>query len=527
MDPGPDKDTATGTSETSPEDTKDESLGTACEVEVLGPCKRRIKASVPAEKVRDRLDKSYDELSGSVQLPGFRRGRVPRRLLERRFGEELLEDVKTALLGLSFAEALKGQELRLLGEPRFENVQIAAEADFRYEAEFEVQPEFALPEYRSIEVDWPLIQVDEAEVSAEIDELRRSRSVAVPIDATTAGADDHFHGRYHLLLDGVKAKSRSDVSFCPRTNVLEVFAVEGLPDKVAQWDRSSGEPLRLDVVVPAAYPDELLRGKSAQVEFFVEIARTLQLPDLDDAFAKEVGAESLNNLRTQVRRAVSARKRRQQERSVEDKIVARVLELTQLNFPEDLIEAQRKKVQARREQDLLARGVPKDEVQRETEKLGQAAADELRAELKEFMVLEKIAEKEKIFVTEDDCKNRVQLMALAYGVPVNALREELRSSGRMEEIRLSLRLEKVRQFLFRAAKLRGELQPSDLAERPGEAGAPLEAPAETVSPETVSPETVSPETVSPETVSPETVSPETVTTLGGGSEEPPATPTSA
>src|SRR2546426_9442299 len=114
--------TPDSTENTDQENGEDEGLGTAATIETVGPCKRRIKAEVPLEKVEEELDRNYRELISSVQIPGFRRGHVPRRLIEKRYGEEIEGDVKDALLGISFAEVVKEKDLKVLGRPKFDNV---------------------------------------------------------------------------------------------------------------------------------------------------------------------------------------------------------------------------------------------------------------------------------------------------------------------------------------------------------------------------------------------------------------------
>ena len=139
----------------------EETLGTRAELEELAGCKRRLKAAIPAEKVREEVERNYTELSKMVSLPGFRRGRVPRKLLEARYGEQVDKELKEGLVAQSFSEVAKENELKVVGEPNFENVEI--NTDLEYQAEFEVRPVIELPEYKGLEVESEKKPVADAE----------------------------------------------------------------------------------------------------------------------------------------------------------------------------------------------------------------------------------------------------------------------------------------------------------------------------------------------------------------------------
>ncbi len=267
-------------------DEDDDSLGATCEIEEAGPCKKLVKASVPADKVKEVLDHNYGELATTVSLPGFRRGRVPRRLLEKRFGEDLEKDVKESLLAESFEELAREEDFRILGEPSFDKVEFDSGSDFTYEAEVTVYPEFDLPEYKGIEVEKIDSGVEEGRLDEELEKLRKSRAEMVPVDADKAEADDQFIGSYELIEDDAALKTVDQAGFVPSSGNLEAFAIEDLEKLVEKWDRSGAEtsdgaPLEIEVTVPGHYPDEVLRGKEVLLRFQLEKTLTADLPELD------------------------------------------------------------------------------------------------------------------------------------------------------------------------------------------------------------------------------------------------------
>jgi trigger factor len=451
-------------------DEEDDSLGTVAEVETLGPCKLRVTARVEAEKVDTRLDKAYDDLIQTVSLPGFRRGRVPRRLLEKRYGEEVDKDIKEQMLAESFAEVVEEKELRLLGAPDYEKVEFSAGKDLTYETDVQVHPEFDLPKYKGIEVEREVVPVDEDAVDKELESLRRDRTNMVPIAVGDAGDEDQFVGVFKLFDGDVEVKESDQVAFSPKTGRLEHFSIEGLSELVKGWGRaaagtSDARPLVADVTVPESYPEEVLRGKDLRLEFTLAETRTPEVPELDEEFAKGLGCESVEDLRKTIQERVEKDAKTRENRLIEKSIIERLLEEADLDLPKDLIDRQRKLAEEQIEQKQLASGnddeAPSEEEAADDsgkaatlrEEAGEKAAEELSRELKEFFLLERIGEKETIVATEDEVKQRVQMMAMVYGVPPATMITQLRESGRLDEIRMNLRNEKVKAFLRKKAKI--------------------------------------------------------------------------
>ncbi|MBN1441346.1 MAG: trigger factor [Planctomycetes bacterium] len=444
--------------------TRRKSLGTLAEVEVLGPCKRRIKATVPSSAVQERLDSNYQELAASVQLPGFRRGRVPRRLLEKRYGADINADVKESLLGQSLAEVIEKHELKLFGSPSFEEAQFAPGEDFHYEVEIEVQPEFDLPEYKGIEVDAELRPVEAAEIDEELEKIRRSRSTLVAIEPQKAGADDFFQGYYELYRDGVRVKSRTEASFRPSQGWIVEFEIAQLPEKVKSWTRQSGEPLVLTVTVPPYFADEVLRGKEVELRFHLSETKAVEAPSLDEALAQAMGYESLEELRKDVRESLETARERDRDRAIEDKIVQLLVDQVHIDLPEDFLKRQQEAssgdaaplAEAPEEDRMEAEAAaepPKSVASGEGE--AEDDVERMKKKLKEVILLGRIGDKEKIFVTEDEVNKRVAVIATLNRIPPARLREELSESGRLDEMRLALRTEKIKAFLRRKAKISG------------------------------------------------------------------------
>ena len=204
----------------------------------------------------------------------------------------------------------------------------------------------------------------------------------------------------------------------------------------------------------------MLRGTEVRLEFSLEEVSRSQLPELDEEFAKKLGKDDLAGLRTEIREALEERRNREEERALEERVMKSVEDATEVELPEGLLQTQRERSRLEREYELMQRGMNPDEVKEKLVAEGEAMEKELRAELKRFFILTEIADKEKVFVTEADVRSRVEQMAGLYGVPPAALREQLKSSGRLDALRASLLQEKTRGLLRKKASVKGEAEVS-------------------------------------------------------------------
>lgn len=440
-------------------------LGTRSELEVVDACKRRLKASVPVEKVKEELDRNYKELAANVQLPGFRKGKIPRRLLEARFGKEIEADVKEALLSVSIGELVEDHKLDVVGAPKVAEVDFAPDKDLSFVVELEVRPHFDLPQYKGLEVQRELVQVKDEDVEERITAMRRKGARLVQVDPAEARSDDVYIGKYNLYSEGTKVKSGVSASFTPSSKALHRFYVEDLEERIKAWKPEVGSTLKVAVHAPADFPDEVLRNKDLELELTLEDTRRAELPELNEEFLTTLEVTSADELRSNVRKSLEESSQRESDRKIEAKIVEKLVNDTQIALPQGLVQSILTRRRLEREYELLEKGMPPEEVQatlvREWGAAGGdgpqdgAASEVVLRDMKEFFILEKIASDERIFATEEEVDKRIYLMARLYGISIPALREELRSSGKLEELRLSLRNEKVRNFLKKEARILG------------------------------------------------------------------------
>lgn len=433
---------------------EDESLGTQSEIERLGSCKLKVKAQVPADKVTELLDKNYRDLISSLELPGFRRGRVPRDLVEKRYGGDIEKDLKEGLLNDSFLEVVQENELKIVGRPKFDEISFEKDQPFSYEADVEVRPEFDIEKYKGIEVEREEPELKDEEIDKEIDRLRERNATLQPVERGEAEADDWYLGSYRLLDGDTEIQESGEVAFKPSDKEIASFAVEELPDAVSRL--GDEKVLKIDgVKVPDVFPEESLRGKDVNMEVTIEETKRLQLPEVDDDFAKALDIESADKLRSEVRESLEARNRHAEDQKVEERVIEKIESELDFELPEGLIDDQKKSHKVRLQHQLIQMGRSKDEIEEELKKAETMADDDIRKEVKRHFILEAIAEKEKVFATEDDVQGRILALAQVYQRKPEEIVQELQQTGRLEELRVDIRHGKVRQILREKAKVSG------------------------------------------------------------------------
>ncbi len=455
-------------------------------IEDIGSCKKKLKIEVPAEKVTEELDKRMKELKESAELPGFRRGHIPARLFEKRFGKKLREAVKGDLSAEVFEEALKEHKLEPLSEPEFpgmEDIELERETPFSFEVELFVKPQVKLEDYVGIEVKAEEIGVTDEEVEDAIGQVRRERAELVPVADKASGEEDMLMVDVEVLAEGqVLHSSQSSYVGVGSKGVFGV-EIEGLPEKLK--GRKAGDSVEFEFELPKTsaleYGEELV-GKTAKCALKVNEVKTLKVPEATDEWAKEVGFESIADMREKVGEQVRAAKERGRDRYVEQRILDKLLEATPFDVPTEMIEAKAHEVTEYRRFQLLKAGVESEKIDADLDDYRALSRKELERNFKEDLLLSKIAELENIFVTEEEVDGAIAQIALSRGQMPDAFREDMDSRGLTARLRSELLESRVKEYLRKKAKLElvpeGALAKEEKKEEKKETSAEEEKPAD-------------------------------------------------
>ena len=425
-------------------------------IEDVGPCKKQIKITVPQSEVQAKIDENYEKLSESAVVAGFRRGHVPKRLIERRYGEDVIEEVKETILNDAAQRALTDNDLKALGTPSFDNVEFAPDKDCVFEITIEVEPEFELPEYKGLKLTKPSAEITDEELESGLDHLRRQQAtLQVQPETAKVQQDDFITADWELRTDEEQVASEKEDELAVRGKrfggvELEQDLAEALKDA------TSGDEHEIKGRILDEYPIEKWRGKDCIVQLTVKEIRRPELPALDEEFAESLDFDSVDELKESVRGHLAQEKERSVNLALERQMFDQLIEAAPFDLPEGVLKAQARNIMLRQQYRLRMRGMPEEEMEKHLEELRDASEEAAERNLKIFFILNRIADKEKLFVTENEVENHIAAMANAYHTTVPAMRRRIEQEGSLNELRAGMRENKVINLLMESAEITEE-----------------------------------------------------------------------
>ena len=431
-----------------------EKLEPKVEVQEVGPCKLKIRIEIDASKVKDRIDHKYKDLNDKMAFPGFRPGKTPRNIIERKYGKSILEDVKFELLTHSFEEVKESRHLDILSEPEMdaEKIELKEGAAFAYEFTVEVKPTFELKTWQGVKIKKVVPEATDKELDARIEELREHKAELVPAE-DGAREKDTVVADFELVVDGATADKAENKQVVLLPDIT--FYGQELPDffqKLA--GKKSGDSAEYSITLDAGFHDKKLAGKAAVIRTKLKSVKRRVLPAVNVEFAKTFDLDSVDELRADVKKQLLKTKEREAKEAMGDAAVAELIKQNDFKLPEGYVKQQGEDLEKRLRVDYMSRGM-RDEKQLAETIAKELAGSKERIEhaIKEELILDYIAKKEKLFVTEDEVEERLHKYASEMGQPLDQLRAYFEEQGMMTAIRRTMRREKVRDVLLEKAAL--------------------------------------------------------------------------
>ncbi|WP_455377369.1 trigger factor [Petrachloros mirabilis] len=432
------------------------------EVTELGPMKRALKIEVPAEEVSQRFVKAYSELNRQVHIPGFRPGKAPLALLEKRYAKAVEEDVVRRLIPDFYERAVRqaGISPVLVEIPPLERVKIKKDAPFIFTATVEIKPKIELRDYKapnpiSLKPDARSVSDEQLSKGLEVLREQHARLEAPPPGHRVAEGDFVILSVEGFLegqpLEGTKKEGHLH-------KVGSKATLLGLEIDQHVLGKSEGETVEITQAYPASHPDPRVAGRTVTFPVMLNAVKVKKLPDLDDEFAKDCGAYgSLDELKEKLRSAMEKALKREIEDTYKDTIVKRLLETHHFDLPETLVERELEAIIRQHMQQLQRRaegGTGAAALENEDlSKLRQENREEAARRVKIGLILEAIAEKEHLTVTQDDLNNEITRIATELKMAQADLVKMIQDGGQdsIEELRARILAEKSLDFVYRNA----------------------------------------------------------------------------
>ena len=412
-----------------------------------------LKIELPAEEVSKEWDTIANSFARFAKIPGYRPGKAPRAVVDKRFRKEIQDEVTKKLVSKSYHEAIEQKKLRVASLTNLEDVQFGEDRSMRFQATVVTAPEFKLPEYKNISVELPDTKVTEAEIDATLDRLRDQTADFVDVPERGAQMEDFVVVDFEGTVDG---KPISEVAPNASKNLCggKKFWVRLAPDNFLPKfceqivGQKKDEARTVVVDFPADFLAKELAGKQASYNVTLREIKEKVLPALDDAFAAKLLADkTLADLRHTIEHDLEHEKEHQIEHAKEEQIIKHLHEKTKFEIPPPLLRNETKRALVELVQRNRARGVP-DEMLKEKEKeLIETAASVAHHRLKTNFILERIAEQEKIEVKREDVDLRIREEAQRYNISTDKMRKELEEHDGLNALAEQVLLGKTLDFL--------------------------------------------------------------------------------
>jgi len=418
-------------------------------IEEVSPVEKKMFVEIPWETVSQKLGDAYRELSKGVALKGFRKGKVPRPVLEQVYGPRVNAEVAYELVRESFFRANQEHNLAAVAEPRVEEADpIKKGQPFKFAAIIEVRGEVVPQDYKGLAIERRKLDIAETAVEESLAQLRREHTELRPIEGREVTAAGDIVG---LSITGtIGEHAINQPQFAVDLDDDEREPLPGIRQALLGIPLDTKEK-KLEMSVPEDYKDESLRGRKADLTVTILEARAKDVPELDDEFAKDTGkADTLDGLRAALRKELEDKEREVIDREAREGVLRELIKKNQIPVASSLVDRAVEMQYQRLRQMLGMKPERNAQIPDDLkEKMKPAGADEVRGQL----LLEAIADKENVVVTDEELSKHVEQTAKGRNMAPAKLRAEWQRDGRLDSVTYSLRQDKVLKFLVDNAQV--------------------------------------------------------------------------
>jgi trigger factor len=415
-------------------------------------CKRELVIEVPEEAVAREREQITAQYARVARIPGFRPGRAPRSLVSKRFRDEIRSEIAQTLIPRYFEDRVREENLVVAGEPRFLDLQFEEGQALRAKASFEVYPEIQLKEnYRGVEIEADPVNVTEAEVDESIERVRQQNATFEVVEDRGAEDGDYVMAGYkgHDLADSEAEAIET------REGLIQIGGRGTVPEFSENLRGSrAGETREFEVNYPGAFPNPRLRGRTIRYRVEVQGIKRKVLSALDDEFAKTVSDFStLAEFRDQVRQDLGKAQQRRAENTLRQKLLDKIVAEYEFPVPESMVDGQLRRRVERAVSGLASQGIDPEAAGIDWRRVGDDMRLDAERDVRASLILDRIAETEKIEVSEDEVDESVREIAEAGREPPAVLKTRLTREDGAAKLKSNIRRQKALDLVYRSAKI--------------------------------------------------------------------------
>jgi trigger factor len=419
--------------------------------ETSSSTRREIAVEIPVEEVNRETASLIQKYQKLARIPGFRRGHVPASIIRQRFSEDLKSDVVEALVPRYFRKEADKQGLIPVSQPQVTDLQLKDNEPLRFKASFEVMPEIKVEGYKELRADKPEITVTDEEVEQSLNGVREQHATFTSVEGRALADGDYAQ----VSLDGKPKDGPSDGQDKPvhmDEVLVEIAGKNTMPEFTENLRGAlAGDERVFEVTYAQDAQEQRLAGKTFTYTVKVQSIKQKSLPELDDQFATQLGEfKTLDEVRQRIREGMESERKHAAEHEAKDKLVAELVKRTEFEVPEALVDRQIDVRLERGLRALAAQGMKAEDIKKmDLNRLRVGQREQALQEVKASLVLDKIAEEEKIEVSDEEIDREIDALATQSKQTPEAIRARLTRDGALDRIRNRIRSEKTLDFLYR------------------------------------------------------------------------------
>jgi trigger factor len=417
--------------------------------ETTNPCLREISIEIPTDVVDKERGAILSKYTKLARVPGFRKGKVPASIVRQKFAEDINQEILESLLPRYLRQETDRQKLAPVSQPKIVDLHMHEGEPLKFKAAFEVLPEFEIQGYQDVHVEKEDTSVTNEEVEKALENLREQHATFENVEEDRTLADGDFA---QASFTGTSDEEGTDPVDVPEV-LIEIGGTNTIPEFTENLrGMKAGEEKTFDVKYAEDYGEKRLAGKTIHYKVTVRGIKKKITPELNDDFAKELGANlnSVDELRTRIREGMVAEKEHQAEHKAKDKLVEDLVAKYEFPIPEALVESAIDGRLDRGMRALAAQGMKIEDMRKmDWGRLREGQREAARREVKASLVLDKIADAEKIEVGDEEINRELEAVAKQSQQTLDSVRARLTENGGLDRIRTRLRNDKALDFLYR------------------------------------------------------------------------------
>ena len=426
-------------------------------VDDAGPCRKVLRIEIPAEKVSQEMQEVVAAYARGARIPGFRQGKAPRNLVQRHYAKEIDEELKERLVGQGYHAALEEKKISPVAVLGVHDVSLLEGAPMSFSVTLDVPPEFTLPDYRKIPLQGRKIEVSDKDVDDTIARILEQNAKWNEVSGRSVQKGDLVQIDYEGICDGKPVEE-----LAPKAAGLgkgkdfwmladENAFLPGFGDGLL--GAAIGEKKQVLVNFPADFVEKAVAGRKATYFVDVKALREKALPKLDEELLKQMGIESEETLRSQIREDLQHVGEGGEKRRLKGEIVKFLLEKTNLDVPESVVAQETRDAVYDMVRENSHRGVSKQEIEGNKEEIFEAASRSANEKVKVRYILHRIATQEKIEAAPEEVDGRLAELAGRHNMPPAELKAELEKRNSMDDVVEEIRINKALDFVLAQAQV--------------------------------------------------------------------------